>query len=55
MLLKLSPEISSEIVEKNRLRREWQWFHEIATKRKINNKIAFVRSILKMHKQVEWH
>lgn len=52
--LKIPTVISSEIAEKNRLRREWQRFRDPAIKRKLNSKIAFIRSILEIHKQDKW-
>lgn len=51
---RLPPEITLEIEEKNRLRREWQRYRDPATKHRLNNKIKFIRNILKTHHQDEW-
>jgi hypothetical protein len=50
----LPPEIAQEISAKNRLRRVWQRTHDSAIKRQLNHKIAFIRLILRTHKQDEW-
>jgi hypothetical protein len=51
---KLPPEIAQEISAKNRLRRDWQRTHDPAIKRQLNHKIAFIRLVLRTHKQDEW-
>jgi hypothetical protein len=51
---KLPPEIAQEISAKNRLRHNWQRTHDPAIKRQLNHKIAFIRLVLRTHKQDEW-
>lgn len=43
-----------EIAAKNRLRREWQKFRDPATKRRLNEKTAFIRLLIQTHKQDEY-
>ncbi|CAI6365298.1 unnamed protein product [Macrosiphum euphorbiae] len=47
-------EILVEIASKNRIRREWQQTRDPATKRQLNSKIKFIRTLLQTHRQDEW-
>eukprot|EP00102_Acyrthosiphon_pisum_P027246 XP_016664456.1 PREDICTED: RNA-directed DNA polymerase from mobile element jockey-like [Acyrthosiphon pisum] len=51
---RLPPEIINEIKVKNRKRREWQRYRDPATKKLLNLKTAFIKSMLTTHKQDEW-
>jgi Reverse transcriptase (RNA-dependent DNA polymerase)/Endonuclease-reverse transcriptase len=52
--LNIPKEIAQEIAQKNRLRREWQNTRNPETKRQLNNKISFIRSMLATHRNDEW-
>jgi len=51
---RLPPEILNEIKAKNRIRHEWQRYRDPATKKLLNLKTAFIKSMLTTHKQDEW-
>lgn len=52
--LNIPTEIMQEIAKKNRLRREWQNTRNPETKRLLNHKISFIRSMLATHRSDEW-
>lgn len=49
-LYSVPPEISLEIEQKNRLRREWQRSRDPAIKLRLNNKIAYIHLMLQIHR-----
>lgn len=46
----LPPEIMSEIIVKNRIRRAWQRSHDPVIKRLLNQKMSFIKLLLRTHK-----